>query len=210
MMTTRAPLFLLVLAAVSQSFPAFLLPRGASQTQTALWSSPLYLERMVERKKVEVESLLRRHQDADDPLVMRMSYMASECKYNVTKSIKRDGFGSENLHTMSVMVDMKRRSPTVTQRRNVVEYANAGKFAELLTRAKTDAFLVNTDDMEYGGAFGDLKESAMGVRRATTLPMPPAVIQKEIIIHPVQIARALENGAAGVLLIVAVVGGDLE
>ena len=40
-----------------------------------------YLERMVERKKIEVDSLLRRHQDPNDPLVMRMSYMASENKY---------------------------------------------------------------------------------------------------------------------------------
>jgi hypothetical protein len=35
---------------------------------------------MVERKKIEVEQLLKRHQAPDDPLVMRMSYMASECK----------------------------------------------------------------------------------------------------------------------------------
>jgi len=43
--------------------------------------APVYLERMVERKKIEVQSLLRRHQAPDDPLVMRMSYMASECRY---------------------------------------------------------------------------------------------------------------------------------
>lgn len=48
--------------------------------QTQLFSSPLYLERMVERKKIEVDSLLRRHQALDDPLVMRMSYIASECR----------------------------------------------------------------------------------------------------------------------------------
>ena len=42
--------------------------------------APVYLERMVERKKIEFQSLLRRHQAADDPLVMRMSYMASECR----------------------------------------------------------------------------------------------------------------------------------
>ena len=42
--------------------------------------APVYLERMVERKKIEVQSLLRRHQAPDDPLVMRMSYMASECR----------------------------------------------------------------------------------------------------------------------------------
>lgn len=41
----------------------------------------MHLERLVERKKAEVDNLLRRHQAADDPLVMRLSYAASECKY---------------------------------------------------------------------------------------------------------------------------------
>jgi hypothetical protein len=48
---------------------------------TAQHRSPVYLERMVERKKIEVDSILRKHQAADDPLVMRMGYMASECRY---------------------------------------------------------------------------------------------------------------------------------
>jgi len=46
--------------------------------------TPVYLERMVERKKAEVDNLMRRHQAQDDPLLMRMSYMASECKYDGT------------------------------------------------------------------------------------------------------------------------------
>ena len=45
-----------------------------------LYSNSLYLERLVERKKAEVDSLLRRHQAADDPLFMRMAYLASECR----------------------------------------------------------------------------------------------------------------------------------
>ena len=175
----------------------------------------LYLERMVERKKVEVDALLKRHQEPDDPLVMRMSYMASECRYNVTNSLKRatQGGGTANelggLHTMSVLVDMKRRSPTVPQRRNIVEFANAGKFAELLTLTGADAFFVNTDELEYGGKFSELRDCVMATRAARP-KKPPACIVKDIIIHPVQIAQALEQGAAGVLLIAAVVGGDLE
>ena len=46
-----------------------------------IFGSPgIWLERVVERKKIEIDSLLRRHQEPDDPLVMRMSYMASENK----------------------------------------------------------------------------------------------------------------------------------
>ena len=44
-------------------------------------SAAVYLERMVERKKVDVNSLLKRHQDPDDPLFMRMTYMASENRF---------------------------------------------------------------------------------------------------------------------------------
>ena len=94
----------------------------------------LYLGRMVERKKIVVDNMLRRHQDPSDPLVMRMTYMATECKYNVTRSLKKPGFGKENLHAMSVVVDLKRYSPTVPDKRQIVEYSSAKQFAELLVR----------------------------------------------------------------------------
>jgi indole-3-glycerol phosphate synthase len=148
----------------------------------------LYLERMVERKKIEVNQLLKRHQSPDDPLVMRMSYMASECKYNVTKSLKREADGKQGLHTMSVMVDMKRRSPTVPEQREIVDFSNAAKFAELLTLAGTDAFLINTDELEYGGKFSELKECAKSTKLIRP-QAPPACIMKDIIIHPVQVSR---------------------
>ena len=32
--------------------------------------NPAYLERLVQRKKIEVDTLLRQHQDLDDPLVL--------------------------------------------------------------------------------------------------------------------------------------------
>ena len=152
----------------------------------------LYIERMVQRKKIEVDGLLRRHQEPDDPLVMRMSYMASKCLYNITNALKRD-ISKEGLHTMSVLIDMKRRSPTIPQKRNIVEFSNAAKFAELLTLTGSDAFLINTDELEYGGNFGELKACVQATRMARP-SQPPACIHKDIIIHPVQIAQALEQG----------------
>jgi indole-3-glycerol phosphate synthase len=184
-----------------------------SRYSTSLRSSRLstnpaavYLERMVERKKIEVDALLKRHQSMDDPLVMRMSYMASECKYNVTKALKRDADGKEGLHTMSVMVDLKRRSPTIPESRNIVEFKSASGFADLLTLSGVDSFMINTDEHEYGGKFSELKECVKSTRLAKPKGSP-ALINKDIIIHPVQIAQALDQGANGVLLIVAVVGG---
>jgi indole-3-glycerol phosphate synthase len=167
-----------------------------------------WLDRAVARKRIEVDNLLRRHQDLDDPLVMRMGYMASESRYTVTNALKRNTTDKEQLHTMSVMVDLKRRSPTIPHRRNVVEFQSASQFAELLALADSDALLINTDEQEYGGKLSDLRETTRTLRK---LPGGgPACICKDIIIHPVQIAQALENGADGVLLIVGIVGGDLE
>lgn len=169
-----------------------------------------YLERMVQRKRIEVDGLLRRHQEPDDPLVMRMTYIASESKFNITNALKRDPFGNEKLHTMSVLVDMKRKSPTIPYKRNIVEFSSAGKFAELLALSGVDAFLINTDELEYGGRFSDIKECSRAIRLVKPRITPPPCINKDTIIHPVQIAQALEEGACGVLLTVAVVGGDLE
>ena len=104
----------------------------------------------------------------------------------MTNAIRRPADG--NAHTMSITIDLKRRSPTVPERKDIVEFSSAGQFVELLTKAKTDAFLINTDEMEYGGKMTDLKESAQAVRRAYKLGGdPPACIQKDIILHPVQV-----------------------
>jgi indole-3-glycerol phosphate synthase len=95
---------------------------------------------------------------------------------------------------MSVLIDLKRRSPTIPERRNIVEFASAAKFAELLTIAGADGFLVNTDEMEYGGKFTDLKETAKATR-ATKPINAPCIINKDIIIHPVQVREALLQDA---------------
>ena len=113
---------------------------------------------------------------------------------------------------MSIIIDMKRKSPTIIERRNIVEYSSASRFSELLTRAGVDGFLVNTDDIEYGGTFNDLKDTVQSVR-TTAMNMYgdssgissssssinsggsslsssliiPACIQKDIIIHPIQV-----------------------
>lgn len=189
-------------------------------------SSSGYLERMVARKTIDVDSMLRKHTDPSDPVVMRMSYMASESKFNLTRSLLRQSRGesssgsnastynnrgdeSSNNRMLSLIVDMKRKSPTVPAKRNIVEFDDAGKFCEALASVNVDAFMVNVDKVEYGGAYSELKECSSRLRAKYT-QSPPAVLVKDIIIHPIQIAQALNNGAAGVLLIACVVGTKLE
>lgn len=168
-----------------------------------------YLDKMVKRKKVEVNNLLRRHESADDPLFMRMTYMAQQNHYNVSRALRKLDYGAEKLGKMSIIVDVKRKSPTVPSKRDVVDYRNAGEFCELLAKINVDGFLLNTDETEYGGSLSDLKDASKALK-ALKLHSKPPLIQKDIIIHPIQIAQALENGASGVLLIMAVVGTDLE
>lgn len=90
---------------------------------------------------------------------------------------------------MSVTVDLKRRSPTVPEKRNIVEFDGAGKFSELLAKVGVDALMINTDDMEYGGRLEDLKDASKAVRSIPTLAQPPACIRKDLIIHPIQVKR---------------------
>lgn len=149
----------------------------------------LYLERMVQRKKIEVNTLLKLHQDPNDPVFMRMSYLSSDNKFNVTRSVKSmldTGSSGSDAHRMTVMVDMKRKSPTVPTNRNIVEFSKADKFCELLTLSGVDSFLINTDEYEYGGSATDLKDCIKASRLARP-DRPPAIIHKDIIIHPVQV-----------------------
>jgi hypothetical protein len=107
---------------------------------------------------------------------------------------------------MSVLIDVKRKSPTCPQvfimnlctlilysnkkyfylqNRNVVNYAQANKFAELLALTGADGLLINENTEEYGGNKGDLKACASSIRKLSKVKCP--CILKDIIIHPIQV-----------------------
>lgn len=144
-----------------------------------------YLARMVQRKKAEVDNLLRRHQSLDDPLFMRMTYVNAQCKYEVAKALKKPNAGPDEQGKMSLIVDVKRKSPTIPTNRDVVDYTNAGEFCQLLAQIEVDGFLLNTEP-EYGGKFQDLKESRESLKRLGLETTPP-LIHKDLIIHPIQV-----------------------
>lgn len=115
----------------------------------------------------------------------------------ITKSVRMDGEGVDQWHKMSIMIDVKRRSPTVPHQREVVDYSSAGKFVELLAQAGADAFLINTEDVEYGGREEELRECVLSVRNKFSALLersplkgkqPPACIAKDMIIHPIQVS----------------------
>ena len=145
-----------------------------------------YLDRLIANKKFEVNAMLRRHQQRDDDLVMRMSYISTKCNYNVTHALKRMLSDTETYDgSMSVVVDMKRKSPTIPDHKQILEYDDAAHYACMLARSKVDAILVCTDELEYGGKLADLKSSSRALR--DQFDKPPACIAKDVIIHPVQV-----------------------
>ena len=104
--------------------------------------------------------------------------------------------------------------------------------AAFLSQSNVDAIMVNTDVGEYRGKFEDLTDAIAGSVKARPT-RPPPILQKDFILHPIQvisrrsfthslyrliycfftiflkIAQALENGASGVVVIMCVVGNDL-
>ena len=201
-------LFLVVLFNQSAMVSAFLLPTcgGCRTVSNAIEVSSLqkqtqlasmnensdfrrynYLHAMVERKKIEVDDLLRRHTAVDDPLLMRLTYLNNKASFNLTHSIKRPYLGKDELVQMSVMVDVKRRSPTVPSQREIVDFGRADTFTTLLATIGVDAFFINTDDMEYGGQLEDLTLAVAAMKKFRP-EKPPAIVKKDIFIHPIQVS----------------------
>jgi indole-3-glycerol phosphate synthase len=74
------------------------------------------------------------------------------------------------------------------KQRNIVEYANAADMAAYLSQSNVDAIMVNTDKGEYRGKFEDLKDAIAGSVKAKPF-QPPPIIQKDFIIHPIQVSH---------------------
>lgn len=152
-------------------------------------ASGTYLDRMVRRRKAEVDNLLRRHQSPDDPLIMRLTYLAENTEYNITRSIRKPFVGEQQLSKMSIIVDMKRKSPTVPAQRDIVDYRDAGEFCELLTNVGVDAFLINGDETEYGVGVNELSTCSKRLNRNMKIKKTPGLIYKDVIVHPIQVSH---------------------
>ncbi|CBZ54880.1 putative indole-3-glycerol phosphate synthase domain containing protein [Neospora caninum Liverpool] len=117
----------------------------------------------------------------------------------------------ETPHRLSVACDLKRRSCTnlaVDPRR--LSYRNPGDVAVDCASAGADVILVNTNKEGWGGSYEDLEATTKALRNAYSWSERPAVVMKDIIIHPIQIAQAVEAKADGVYLHFCVAGKDLE
>ena len=67
-----------------------------------------------------------------------------------------------------------------------MDYKSASDMADYLTKGRVDAIMVATEETVYGGSPGDLRDAVMGAKRGKPSgPLP--IIQKDMIIHPVQV-----------------------
>lgn len=143
---------------------------------------------MLSRKKAEVDILYKRHTDSDDPVRRRLDFVASECCMNLTRSLMRGLSGPErdNVNHLSVIIDMKRRSPTVPHCKSILDFHNAKDFAKSLYLSGVDCIFSNVDSLEYGGDWTDLEGCVQASRQYTTR-IPPPVVVKDAIIDPIQV-----------------------
>ncbi|KAL8272522.1 hypothetical protein Esti_003521 [Eimeria stiedai] len=112
---------------------------------------------------------------------------------------------------LSVVCEVKRYSK-ITSRGNPsrLAFTHAAEVVVPLAQAGADVLLVATDHEAWGGTLRDLEEASRALRGAYDFASRPALLMKDLIIHPIQIAQAAEAGADGVYLIHSVAGAALE
>ncbi|CAM9800510.1 unnamed protein product [Ectocarpus sp. 13 AM-2016] len=165
------------------------------------------LRAIVQRKQHETKSLLAAHTASDDRLQMRLSYGASESCYALRSALRRNK-GQEQDHQAVVVADMKRRSPTSAELPPAVNaFDDPAAWASQLHAAGASVLMVNTDGPAWGGSVSDLDKVVAHFKKIGKTP--PPIVAKDVIVHPMQMAQALEKGAAGTVLIACVLGPAL-
>ena len=189
-----------------------LLLLGWVSAVAAAYTPPGVLQALVEEKFREVERMKTLPENREDgPWHLRLAYPSTTASYNLGRAI---GFRGEN---PVVFADLKRSSPTGSVGRSVVLEPNLEVERALKTAIDMGCTgaLVCTDLTSYGGSYRDLKAACAYAR--TQLPPGSSdgdaallpIIAKDLIIDPIQIARAACEGARAVVLIAAACLADL-
>jgi len=160
---------------------------------------PDVLVSILERKADEVAALKAQVAAGGDdhPIAARLAAGAPRSKAFLTAIRKPKG-------CIAVIGEIKRRSPS---KGLIADIKDPALLSRHYNEAGAAAISVLTDGPGFGGSMADLavvvKEQA---KKKGAYPGPSAVLRKEFIIDPVQIAEAAVAGADAVLLIVAALG----
>jgi indole-3-glycerol phosphate synthase len=176
------------------------------------YTPPGVLAQLVEEKRREVDRLRSLPEAREDgPWSLRLGYPATSSSYNLGRALgwKRG--------RPAVLCDIKRTSPTGELGRTVPiapDLAVSSMLSEV-SRLGVDGAMICTDLASYGGSVADLKDAnayVQGSRAAgpssSRSPMP--IVVKDLVVDPLQIARAACEGATAVVLIAAAVMPDLK
>ena len=178
----------------------------------AAYSPPGVLQQLVDEKRREVERLKKLPENREDgSWYLRLSYPATTASYTLGRAI---GWKREEL---VVLADLKRASPT-GQIGRTVEVNPGLVIQDSLADVKAlgcNGALVCTDLASHGGSYRDLKAATMFAKAdAAPIGNPTAdqtfpIVAKDLIIDPLQIARASCEGASAVVLVAAACLPDL-
>jgi len=154
-----------------------------------------YLEKIVVRKKKEVEELM--HSAADPRHALNQILQGKHvCEGRFSTALRGQ--------KLAVIGEIKRRSPS---RKEMAEIKDPVSLALEYCRGGAAAISVLTDREGFGGTLEDLRQIADAL--AKQYPHIP-VLRKDFIIHPLQLAEAALAGSSAVLLIARVLGKDLR
>lgn len=155
-----------------------------------------YLDRILTRKKQEVASLIQETESNPKHILNQILGQTHILKSHFSKSLKRQGLG--------VIAEVKRRSPSLGEIRQI---DNPAELALKYCQGGASAISVLTDMEGFGGSISDARQ----VVQAVTLQYPDvAVLRKDFILHPLQLAEAVYAGVNAVLLISHAVGKNLK
>lgn len=173
---------------------------------SAGYTAPGLLEGLVAQKRRELERLrLQPEAREDGSWSLRLGYPASEASYKLARSL---GWRRERL---AVIADLKRTSPgrKLGQTEIIVDELMMQLVIDDAFELGLAGAMVAIDKGCYSGSPDDLIDAR---RRADVVAAESgrqlAVIAKDIIIDPLQIARAASLGADAVLLIIGACAPD--
>ena len=163
------------------------------------YEAPGLLASLLSLKQREVEQLRRRPEaQSDGQWTLLLGYPAPEASYELSRAI---GWRREQ---MAIIADFKRTSPgtKLGDVHTVAEYLKVSAAVDRAAELGVHAALVSTDRTSYGGSPDDLGDACSCAREAKAGGRLP-IVAKDLVIDPLQIARAAALGANAVLLIVS-------
>ncbi len=154
------------------------------------------LDKILKDKQREVNRLLDEVSANSNHPFLRISNENQAPGNHFSNALKSQNF--------AVIAEVKRRSPSVGE---ISQIKDPVRLALNYCEGGASAISVLTESENFGGSLEDLRQ----VAEAVSLHYPNcAVLRKDFIIHPLQLAEAVSAGAHAILLIVNVLGNKLK